>query len=476
MTQTAVGTQSAQAVAGWSAVSELLTGDIQSAETSRIAVFGLGYVGTVTAACFAGLGHQVTGIDTNPDKVAQLERGDSPVLEPGVEELLASGLGLGRVAATVDIDRVVADSDLALVCVGTPSLANGNIDLRYILAVAGDIADALRRSDKKTYTIVIRSTVLPGSADKVRAVLADSGVVAPDYNVHVVVNPEFLREGQGVEDFLRPPLILVGADDDEAGNRVLSLYDGIEAERQVVPTRVAELVKYANNSWHAVKVTFANEIGVVAKALGVDGVEVMRLLCSDHKLNISSAYMRPGFAWGGSCLPKDVRAVNFAAKSSDVVVPLLSALLPSNGIHTSRLIDLLLDLDRQRIGFVGLAFKPGTDDLRESAMVEVVERMSGKGFQCRIHDQELVPDELVGGNLAFIQRELPHLGQMMGDGLAELVAESDVLVVSKGSDELNALLPACGRGPDSANPLEVVDLVGLPDDVRASVSYRGVAW
>ncbi len=463
-------------ITGDDPVSDLLAGRVQSAASSRIAVFGLGYVGTVTAACFAGLGHNVIGIDTNDDKVAQFARGDSPVLEPGVEELLASGLEQGRVAATSNIDDAVAGSDLALVCVGTPSLANGNIDLRYILAVAADIAGALRRLDKSTYTIVIRSTVLPGSADKVRSVLIDNGIAPPSHDVHVVVNPEFLREGQGVEDFLRPPLILVGADDDTAGSQVLDLYDGIVADRQLAPTRVAELVKYANNSWHAVKVTFANEIGVVAKALDVDGVEVMRLLCSDEKLNISSAYMRPGFAWGGSCLPKDVRAVNFAAKSADVVVPMLSSLLPSNGIHTSRLIDLLLELDRNRIGFVGLAFKPGTDDLRESAMVEVVERMNGKGFLCRIHDQELIPDELVGGNLAFVQSELPHLGQLMDDDLEQMVAESDVLVVSKGSDRVNAVLAAAGRGPDSANPLAVVDLVGLPDNVRSAVSYYGVAW
>ncbi len=464
-------------IAGDNPVSDLLAGKVRASEPSRIAVFGLGYVGTVTASCFAGLGHRVIGIDTNADKVAQFARGDSPVLEPGVEELLASGLGNGLVNATGGIDEAVDGSDLALICVGTPSLPNGDIDLRYILAVADDIAGALRRLNKRSYTVVIRSTVLPGSADNVRAVLADNGItVADGYDVHVVVNPEFLREGQGVEDFLRPPLILVGADHDAAGEQALSLYDGIEADRRVTPTRVAELVKYANNSWHAVKVTFANEIGVVAKALDVDGVEVMQLLCSDHKLNISSAYMRPGFAWGGSCLPKDVRAVNFAAKSSDVIVPLLSSLLPSNGIHTARLIELLLEVDRPRIGFVGLAFKPGTDDLRESAMVEVVERMSGKGFHCRIHDQELVPDDLVGGNLAFVQRELPHLGQLMDDDLAELVAQSDVIVVSKGSDRLNALLSGAERGPESENPVTVVDLIGLPHDVRSAVSYHGVAW
>ncbi|MEM7338503.1 MAG: nucleotide sugar dehydrogenase [Actinomycetota bacterium] len=435
----------------------------------NIAVFGLGYVGTVTAACLSGLGHRVTGVDPLQPKVDALNDGRSPVLEPGVEELLAAGLAAGRIHATTDVAAAVAASELALICVGTPSRTNGDIDLRHIEAVSTQIGQALAAAEPKPYTVVIRSTVLPGTA--ARAVELLAAEVGERSGVTVAVNPEFLREGQGVDDFRNPPLILVGADNESAGQQVISLYDGIDAERRVVATPLAELVKYANNSWHAAKVTFANEIGVVAQALGVDGRDVMDIVCSDTKLNISPAYLRPGFAFGGSCLPKDVRAITFAAKSHDVATPLLSSLLPSNSIHTQRVIDQLIEWDRRRIGFVGLAFKPGTDDLRESPLVEVVERMIGKGFDCVIHDQDLSTSDLIGSNRAYIEREIPHLSQLLQGNVAELVADCDVLVVSKPSPELLAALAA-----RSNTEQIVVDLAGLPADAIGDRSYWGVAW
>ncbi len=436
----------------------------------NIAIFGLGYVGTVTAACFSGLGHNVIGVDTSPEKVAKFNAGTSPVLEPGVPELLAEGLAAGRLRATIDAAEAVQNTDISLVAVGTPSRANGDIDLTYIERVAADIGTALQTSEREgQHVLVIRSTVLPGTADIAGRILSETSGRTLGEGCGVAVNPEFLREGQGVADFMEPPLIMVGADDETTAKLVMSLYDGIEAERIVEPVRLAEMVKYANNSWHATKVTYANEIGVIAQSLGIDGTRVMEILCADTKLNISKAYMRPGFAFGGSCLPKDVRAITHAAKASDVAVPLLSSLLVSNSIHTQRVIDRLLDWHPDRIGFTGLAFKAGTDDLRESPIVEVVERMLGKGFDCVIHDAEVNAPDLIGGNRAYIEAEIPHLNRLLMDELSELVDDSDVLVVAKSSDELVELIRA---NPDKP----VLDLVRLPEDIRVRDNYVGVAW
>lgn len=435
----------------------------------NIAVFGLGYVGTVTAACLAGRGHKVVGVDVNAAKVDRFNRGESPVLEPGVPGLLADGLAGGRLEATGDTAAAVAASDIALLCVGTPSRPNGDIDLGYIEAVADEIGRALAVGPPRPFTIVIRSTVLPGTAARVAEIVA--GHQADDHTgISVASNPEFLREGQGVADFLDPELILVGADDDAAADVVLGLYDQMAGERRVVPTRVAELVKYVNNSWHATKVAFANEVGVVAQAMGVDGRDVMEILCVDRKLNISPSYLRPGFAFGGSCLPKDVRALTFAARSCDVSTPLLGSLLVSNSVHIERLVDFLARQKSRNLGFVGLSFKAGTDDLRESPVVELVERLSGKGFDCRVHDADVSTPDLIGGNRTYIEAELPHLDAMLVPTLDDLLATSEVIVVSKTSPDLLARL--LQRRPDQL----VVDLVGLNPAVEAAGPYHGIAW
>lgn len=437
----------------------------------NISIFGLGYVGTVTAACLAGLGHRVIGVDIAEGKVDDLNNGRSPVLERGVEELLGEALADGRIRATTEIDDAVAGSEIALICVGTPSRSNGDIDLSHVEAVVTQIAESLAaRPDTQEFTVVIRSTVLPGTAERAGELLEQFSGRVLGQTIRLAVNPEFLREGQGVDDFMNPPLILIGADEPATAEVVVGLYDGVEAERRVVPARLAELIKYANNSWHATKVTFANEIGVLSQALGVDGREVMDVLCSDEKLNISRAYLRPGFAFGGSCLPKDVRALNFAAKDHDVATPLLSSLLASNSIQVVRLIDQLIEWDGRRIGFVGLAFKAGTDDLRESPIVEVVERLLGKGFECLIHDPDLAASELVGANQAYIDQEIPHLGRLLVDDVTSLVEDCDVLVVSKLSDELSAALEQPGGGQI------IADLVGMADHPHQDRTYHGVAW
>lgn len=438
----------------------------------RIAVFGLGYVGSVSAACLANAGHTVIGVDPNVEKVDQINAGKSPVLEPQVPEFLAEAVANGRVRATTSAAMAIAETDLSLLCVGTPSRANGDIDLRYVETAVREIGAALALSSEP-HTLVIRSTVKPGTVERMGAILEEASGRPLTDGLSIGVNPEFLREGQGVADFLAPPLILIGADDEQTAAKIASLYEGIEAAVYVEPTRLAEMVKYANNSWHATKVTFANEIGALSQAIGIDGSRVMEILCADTKLNISPAYMRPGFAFGGSCLPKDVRALNYTAKSRDVSTPLLSSLLTSNRIQVQRLVDQLGGWAPKSIGFFGLAFKSGTDDLRESPMVEVVERMIGKGFDVAIHDADVLVPKLIGQNRAFIEREVPHLSTLLRSDPAEVAAKASALVVSKSTPDVVEAFAK--RSPGT----KVVDLVRLPDSVRRRIApedYVGVAW
>lgn len=437
----------------------------------RIAIFGLGYVGSVSAACLAGQGHSIVGVDTNADKVAMIGDGISPVQEPQVPELLMEAKADGRVQATTVAAEAIAVADMSMLCVGTPSQPSGNIDLGYIESVAAQIGSALADLDH-AHTVVIRSTVMPGTAQRVGEILEQTSGRTLGDGLAVAVNPEFLREGQGVADFFAPPLVLIGADDEATATQIAELYAGIDAEVLVEPTRLAEMVKYANNSWHAVKVTFANEIGAVAGSLGIDGSRVMEILCADRKLNISTAYLRPGFAFGGSCLPKDVRALGFAAKSQDVSVPLINSLLNSNAIQVQRVVDQLVSWTPCSIGFFGLSFKKGTDDMRESPLVEVVERMVGKGFGVVIHDEDVFGAELVGKNRDFIEREIPHLSSMLREDAGE-VAGAEVLVISKVTDAALAALKT--RKPGT----KVVDLVRIPDADRLAIpadDYVGVAW
>jgi len=435
----------------------------------RIAVFGLGYVGTVSAACLADLGHVVIGVDPNTTKVDRINAAESPVLEPGVPEMIVAARAMGRLRATTDPAEAVRTSDMSLICVGTPSRTNGSIDLAYIEAVAAQIGDALAGSEA-AHLVVIRSTVLPGTGDRVAQILETHSGRRLGSTLGVATNPEFLREGTGVLDFLNPPLILVGSDDSVAASTVMGIYDGIDAHRYLEPLRVAEMAKYASNSFHATKVTFANEIGAVSRSLGIDGSRVMELLCADDKLNISPAYLRPGFAFGGSCLPKDVRALNSAARAHDVDTPLLSSLLTSNRVQIERLLHTVIDSGAQRIGFAGFSFKEGTDDLRESPIVEVVERLLGKGFDCVIHDADVSAPDLIGGNRAFIEQEIPHLNRLLVEDLGAMIDNVDVVIVTKSSPHLVELL--AGR---RAGQL-LIDLVRLPVSLRVGSDYIGVAW
>lgn len=408
----------------------------------RVSIFGLGYVGCVTAACLAKAGHQVIGVDLNAEKVAMINRAVSPVVEPGLADLLAEVVEGRRLRATLASGEAVDNTDLALLCVGTPGHANGEQDLDAVQRVGTEIGRALRRRTQP-YTVVLRSTVLPGTTQRVLvpALLAGAGR-ARGSRLRVAVNPEFMREGSSLRDFAHPPFTLVGCDDPEAASPLRSLYAGVDAPFVHTTLRTAEMVKYVSNAFHALKVCFANEIGDVCAASGVDAHEVMRIFLMDRKLNVSEAYLRPGFAFGGSCLPKDLRALLYAARTTDISVPLLSAILPSNGGQIHRAAEAVLETRRRRIGVIGLSFKPGTDDLRESPMVALVETLIGKGCAVQILDRNVSIARLIGANRRYIEEEIPHIASLMCDDLDALLAHAEVLVIGNPCEEAARALAA----------------------------------
>jgi GDP-mannose 6-dehydrogenase len=395
----------------------------------RISVFGMGYVGSVSAACLASSGHKIIGVDSNGAKVKAINDGRSPIVEPGLNDLVAACVKSGRLRATTDAADAVENSDVAMVCVGTPSRANGELDLEAVTRVCHDIGRAVARH-QRPYTLVIRSTVLPGTTEKVvlPAVQKIVGTTSDDL-VSVAVNPEFMREGSALKDFMDPPVTVVGCEDSATANILRLVYANLNARFVHTGIRTAEMVKYAANAYHALKVCFANEIGNVCHALGADGQEVMEVFCMDRKLNISSAYLRPGFAFGGSCLPKDVRALTHAARRADVDLPVLNGILPSNEGQIRRAIELVLATGKRRIGVVGLTFKPETDDLRESPMVALVEALIGKGCGLRIFDENVQMARLTGANRRHIQETVPHITALMCDDKHGLIDHSDVWVI-----------------------------------------------
>jgi len=435
----------------------------------KVSLFGLGYVGCVSAACFARSGIRVVGVDVNPLKIDILNSGQSPIVEKDVGAFIMEAVTAGRLRATIDPREAVLDSDISLVCVGTPSRANGSLDLGHVWAVAEQIGTALR--DKPDpHVVVLRSTVTPGTTDRVVEILAARSGKTKGRGFDVVVNPEFLREGTAVADFLQPPYTILGGDDDAAVGRVAELYRDIEAPVLRVPTRVAEMVKYANNSWHAAKVTFANEIGNLCKAMDIDSHHVMDIFCMDTKLNLSPYYLKPGFAFGGSCLPKDVRALASRARELDVPTPLLDSLMPSNALQVRRVVDQLLQWKARRVGFLGLSFKGGTDDLRESPIVDVVETLLGKGYDVKIYDSNVSLAKIFGANKEYIEKEIPHLERLMCATLDEVLDHADVVVVGNRSDEFRTAMSRLRDGQ------RVLDLVRIVPEPPARGEYHGLCW
>jgi len=410
----------------------------------RVSVFGLGYVGCVTAACLAKAGHEVIGVDINEEKVAMINAGTSPIVEPGLGARLADVVEARRLRATTSTPEALGNTEIGLICVGTPGRASGQLAVDALERIGHEIGRALAER-AEPYTVVLRSTVLPGTTERVLAPALCAGAgreLGPA--LRLAVNPEFMREGSSLRDFKHPPLTLVGCQDPETATVLRSLYADVEAPFVHTEVRTAEMVKYASNAFHALKVCFANEIGDVCAALGADAQEAMRIFLMDRKLNVSEAYLRPGFAFGGSCLPKDLRALVYGARAADVSVPLLAAILPSNEGQIRRAIEAVLETRKRRIGVVGLSFKPGTDDLRESPMVTLVEALIGKGCDVRILDPNVALARLMGANRRYIEEEIPHIASLICENVETLLAHAEVLVVGNASDEAERALAAAG--------------------------------
>ncbi|MBX6740499.1 MAG: UDP-glucose/GDP-mannose dehydrogenase family protein [Acetobacteraceae bacterium] len=437
----------------------------------HISVFGIGYVGAVSAACLANDGHSVIAVDTNHQKVETINAGRSPIVEEGLDELIRQGVENGRLYATMDGLRAISDSDLSFVCVGTPSLANGSLDLTYVVRVCEEIGRAIGKK-RGFHSVVIRSTMLPGSmAGVVIPVLEKSSGKKMGTGFGVAIYPEFLREGSAIKDYYEAGTIILGAQDE----RTIALLREINARLPgcefLMDPAAAEMVKYTNNAWHASKIVFANEIGSLCKALNIDSHQVMAAVCADTRLNISAAYMRPGFAFGGSCLPKDLRALLYKAKGLDVECPMIGSLLPSNERQIQRAFEMVQAAGNRRVGMIGLSFKGGTDDLRESPAVELAERLFGKGYDIRIYDYNVSYARLTGANLAFIQSRIPHLATLLADDLDEVVSHGDTLVVAHGDFGWE-------RMPSALREDQVlIDLTRLAEAQRPSRGrYEGICW
>jgi GDP-mannose 6-dehydrogenase len=437
----------------------------------RVSVFGLGYVGCVSAASFAGDGHHVVGVDINADKVAAINAGRSPIVEPGLDELLSRCASEGRLRATTDTAEAVRDTEVSLLCVGTPSRKNGSLDLSYLERVTDQIGAALK--DKLEYhVVVVRSTVLPGTTHEVviPALEHESGKKYGD-DFGVSVNPEFLREGTALKDFRKPPLTLVGHNHAADASGTIALYQSIDAPLVSTSIRVAEMMKYTSNTWHALKVVFANEIGNLCKKMNVDSHEVMDIFCRDEKLNVSAYYLKPGFAFGGSCLPKDVRALQYRAKEMDVELPLISQILPSNKAQIQQAVDQVLETGRKKVGLLGFSFKAGTDDLRESPIVILAEALLGKGVSLRIYDKNVSMAKLVGANKEYIEKQIPHLSSLLCNTIDEVIDGSELIVVGNQAPEFAEAVKQC-----RADQI-VIDLVRLPIYGPAmKADYRGICW
>ena len=433
----------------------------------RINIFGLGYVGCVSSVCFANSGHRVLGIDIDRTKVDKINQGKSPIVEPGLEDALQTALSSDLLTATMD---QLEPADVSIVCVDTPSDENGGLRLDYIKRVAEQIGECLRALD--SYHVVnVRSTVLPGTVENelIPRMERFSGKKAgKDFGV--CMNPEFLREGTSIYDFHNPPMTVIGELDERSGDVVAGLYKQLEAPLLRTSLKVAEMVKYSCNAFHALKITFANEIGNLCKRLGIDSHQVMDLFCKDTKLNLSAYYLKPGFAFGGSCLPKDLRALLREARNQDVECPVLDSILRSNHQQIEAAYSMIEKTGKKKIGFVGLSFKPGSDDLRESATVELIEKLIGKGFDVRIYDKEVALARIIGSNKEYIEVAIPHVSSLMVDSLSEVIKSSDVVVLTKENDEVARGLPYYD------GETKIVDLVRIWSERQSDDGYDGICW
>lgn len=435
----------------------------------RISIFGLGYVGAVSAGCLATDGHDVIGVDPNQTKVDLINKGVTPIIEKDIGEMIAKTAASGKLRATIDVREAVMGSDISLICVGTPSMLNGNLDLSYVRRVCEEIG-ATMKEKSGFHVVVARSTMLPGSMrNVVIPTLEQASGKKAGVDFGVCNNPEFLREGTAVYDYYHPPKTVIGESDPRAGDMLVELYKQMDAPMVRTDLETAEMVKYTDNNWHALKVAFANEIGNICKAVGIDGHKVMEIFCQDTKLNLSAYYMKPGFAFGGSCLPKDVRALTYKGRSLDLELPVLSAIMPSNQQQIEKAIDMVANKGRRKVGILGFAFKAGTDDLRESPIVDVIERLIGKGYELKLYDKNVNLAALTGANRDYILNHIPHISRLMVESMQEVMDFAETIIIGNGAEEFKPV-------PANLKPGQVVvDLVRI-SKAMSSDQYDGICW
>lgn len=436
----------------------------------KISIFGMGYVGTVSAGCLAMEGHEVIGVDPVRTKVDLINAGQCPIIEEDIGEIIAAMVKSGRLRATADQDEAIRHTQLSFVCVGTPSQPNGNLDLSYIRRVCELIGRALKNKPAR-HTVVIRSTILPGTMLQiVIPTLEEYSGKKAGADFGVCNNPEFLREGSAVKDFNAPPKTVIGQVDRESGDLLATLYSKLDAPFIRTDLETAEMVKYVDNSWHALKIGFSNEIGNLCKSLSLDAHEVMKIFCQDKKLNISPAYMTPGFAFGGSCLPKDLRALSYKAKSYDLNLPIMNAILPSNELQVAKGLRLITETGQRKVGILGFSFKAGTDDLRESPMIEVIEHLIGKGYDLRIFDRNVNLASLVGANRDFILNRIPHISRLMVNSIDAILDHGQTVVIGNKDPEFQGILERLKEGQ------RLVDFVRITSRRSENGKYDGICW
>ena len=437
---------------------------------SNISIFGLGYVGTVSAACLAKLGHKIVGVDKDTNKVDLVNQGTSPVIEEGISDLIGKAVAQKQLRATTDTREGIYETEISLICVGTPSRANGSLDLSHVERVCQHIGNVLR-SKSRFHVVAVRSTVLPGSTRRclITALEQHSGRKA-GLNFGICFNPEFLREGTAIHDFLNPPRTVIGQLDTRSGDIVAQIYHGLDAPLVRTDIETAEMVKYVDNTWHATKICFANEIGNICRAHSLDSHKVMDIFCLDTKLNLSACYMKPGVAFGGSCLPKDVRALTYEGRRLDLNLPLLNAILTSNRQQVETGLNLIMESGNKKVGVLGFSFKAGTDDLRESPLVEVIERLLGKGYDIKIYDKNVKLSQLIGSNREYLLNHIPHICNLMVDNIQDILDDTETIVIGNRSPEFQAVLGQLREGQS------VVDLVRIVDQTSEGGRYHGICW
>ncbi len=434
----------------------------------KISIFGLGYVGCVSIGCLADLGHEVIGVDTNAAKVKLISRGKATIVEKNITELIRNGFQSGKITATGNFKKAVKDSEVTFICVGTPNTEAGHLNMEYIINASLQIAEGIK-GKKGFHTVIIRSTVLPGTNRKIQNLIENRSGKKKNRDFCVVSNPEFLREGNAVEDYFHPSLTVVASDSSRGIGVARKIYERIDAPFRIVKIEMAELLKFINNSFHALKITFANEVGAICKKLNIDAVELMEIFALDDKLNTSKAYLKPGFAFGGSCLPKDLRALNTIGHDFYLQLPILNNVENSNHLQKKFVYDIVTGTGKNRIGIIGLSFKEGTDDLRESPIIDVIERLMGKGYKIKVYDENVILANIMGANRNFVFSRLPHIKNLMTDNIVTLLKESDVLIINARFKEVtNKIIKSRTRK-------SIIDLIHIPE-LRKLKNYQGISW